>query len=102
MKFIYNISLIGDSYAGKTSLLHKYIYGEIPYITTTTIGLNFHFKKIVENDKEHIFRIWDTAGLERYQTIFIPYFKKTNAFIFIFDITNFQKPQFIDNSPHVQ
>lgn len=72
LKGYYKLVMIGDSCAGKTSLMHKYIYGvpSRPHMDIT-IGLNVGCRVVdIEPDVLKVkLQIWDTSGPERFRDI---------------------------------
>ncbi|MES1902273.1 MAG: GTPase Ryh1 [Paramarteilia canceri] len=66
----YKIVLYGESGAGKTSLLMKYMnpsHSE-EQSPLSTIGIDFRAKTQVVEDKTVSLQIWDTAGQERFMS----------------------------------
>lgn len=91
-KYIFKVILLGDSQVGKTSLFN-YLSG-IKYNPTymATIGIdnvikNYDITKDEKNYKVEI-KIYDTSGQERYKSISNSYYKRVNAAIFMYDVTN--------------
>ena len=80
------ILLIGDSSAGKTELLLKYVDGYFPSTHVGTI-VEFKIKKINVNGIDLNLHIWDTAGEERFRSITKSFFKGADGIIFLYDIT---------------
>ena len=54
----------------------------------TTIGVDFRFKTVKSGDKNIKLQIWDTAGQQRFRTITNTYYKNSHAVILVYDITN--------------
>lgn len=87
-----HVILIGDSGTGKTAMIYRQTKG---LFTTDppTIGLDCvsdkHSTSLLgfRKDKFNI-RLWDTAGTEKYNTLSKSFFKKGDAIILCFDITN--------------
>jgi len=90
----YKIVVLGDSAAGKTSLIMRYTRNLFDQSVTTTIGASFVTKKIVHMKNEVCFRLWDTAGQERYRSVIPVYCRGASAVIIVFDSTieNFAEP----------
>ena len=81
------ILLIGDSSAGKTGLILKYVDGFFPE-NVSTIGVEFKVKKININGIDLNLQIWDTAGQERFRGITKSYLSGADGIIFLYNITN--------------
>ena len=86
--YAFKILLVGDSGAGKTCLLSKYTEGTFPDLPTVTIGVDFKTKTLIINEKCVKLQIWDTAGLERFKSIIMGYYKNARGVILVFDLTN--------------
>ena len=87
-KYIFRLCLLGDSFVGKTSILTRYSDGVIQNKYISTIGVDF---KVITLQLDNIItkiHIWDTAGQERFKSIAVNYFKSSHGFIFVYDITN--------------
>ena len=56
----YKILVIGESRAGKTSLIMRYTNDSF-LDTVSTIGVDIKVKKITINNNEYLFKIWDAA-----------------------------------------
>ena len=82
------ILLIGDSFAGKTSLLLKYCDGEFYENHMATIGVEFKDKIIKFNEKNIKLQIWDTSGQERFHSITQNFYRNADGILFVFDVTN--------------
>ena len=91
------IMMIGDSTVGKTSILRRYCKNEFLTKYVSTIGIDFQFKNMIKFDKKIRMQIWDTAGQERYKVVAKNYFNSSDGFIIIYDITNRESFNNIDN-----
>ena len=63
------IVVIGDSNVGKTSIILRYTRGFYEENYCTTIGTGFFLKMLPEYGENKGFKIWDTAGHERYRSV---------------------------------
>lgn len=79
--------LVGDSGAGKTSLLLRYANGEFQPTFITTIGIDFRIKTIGLNQSVVKLQLWDTAGQERFKTITTSYFRGAQGILLVYDVT---------------
>ena len=100
----YKVVLLGDSGVGKTSIVCRYIKNTFDNQLLSTAGVCFFSKNIVLPEIKQsckldviIFiliilniQIWDTAGQERYKAITKIYYQKSDAIIFIYDITSIE------------
>ena len=79
---------IGESGAGKTSLVTRLVRDKFKNNTAQTIGADFfEYDTSVGNSPVQIV-IWDTAGQERFHTIVRSYYRLSLGIIVVFDITS--------------
>lgn len=87
--------MVGSTSVGKTTLVHYAVNGvKTDYTRPTTAALFSHFET-----REFPIRqmdIWDTAGMEQYQSLNAEYFKGANGAILVFDVTNFHTFEKLD------
>ena len=90
--YILKILIIGKEEIGKTFFRERIkFYGDYKKYNNiskdykTTIGVDFMVVKKKFNDKIYKFQIWDTAGLERFQTITKTYYKGANIILIFYD-----------------
>ncbi|XP_046361133.1 ras-related protein Rab-24-like isoform X1 [Haliotis rufescens] len=87
------VVLLGKAYAGKTSLVERYIHDRfsgdvVPYQNVMTIGAAFGAKKMDVDGQALVMGIWDTAGSERYEAMSRIYYRGARAAILCFDLTD--------------
>ena len=95
--YILRICLVGDAGVGKTSLLTRFCDNTFDNNYTSTIGVDF---KVVTLKYKNIItklHIWDTAGQERFKSMAINYFRSSHGFMFIYDITEKESFENIQN-----
>uniref|UniRef100_A0A0B6ZXI9 Ras-related protein Rab-24 n=1 Tax=Arion vulgaris TaxID=1028688 RepID=A0A0B6ZXI9_9EUPU len=85
------VVLLGKAYAGKTSLVERYIHDRflgdtVPY--QNTIGAAFGAKTVTVNNKNVIIGIWDTAGSERYEAMSRIYYRGAKGAVICYDLTD--------------
>ncbi|KAK5576497.1 hypothetical protein RB653_007641 [Dictyostelium firmibasis] len=81
------VVLLGYASVGKTCIVTRYTSGQFGD-THTTIGGAFSSKRVVVGETEVLLGIWDTAGTERYQAVNVSYYRRANAAIVCYDLTN--------------
>ena len=102
--FLFRILFLGDSTVGKSSLFNKlttddyYLEPSIP----TTIGVDFKIKSfdnfLYQNKNYAVkLQLWDMAGQKRFSSIVQSYLKMANACIFMYDITNRESFENVEN-----
>ena len=82
------ILLLGNSSAGKISLIMRYIENNIYDSYLTTVGVYFRKKDNKNDGKVITLQIWDSASQEKYQSISKSYYKKAQGILIIFDLTS--------------
>ena len=101
----YKFIIVGDSTVGKTCFFKKLTCGKYSNKNISTIGIDrktLSLKvKIKENgeeiDKNFSIQIWDTAGQERFRSITRGYYKDSQGLILMYDITNKESFDNIEN-----
>ena len=95
---LYKILLLGDSSVGKTCFLMRYVNNTFQDVHMSTIGLDYKLKSVQLDDGNIIkIQIWDTAGQDRFRSITKNYYKGAHGIILIYDITNKQTFQNVQN-----
>ena len=82
------VMLIGDTNVGKTSIIKRYCKNKFYTTYITSVGLDFETKYIKIDGKIVNLQIWDTAGQERYKVLAKNYYKNSDGFLIVYDITN--------------
>lgn len=86
--FTFKYVIVGDSATGKSSISRQFTDNEFLPIFDTTIGVDFSSKIIVSKNKKIKIQMWDTAGQEKFQSIISSYFRKVTCVILVYDISN--------------
>ena len=86
--FTFKLLLLGDASVGKTTLTHKYVSGIFLDNPRLTIGVDFHSKKVLIDERSTRLQIWDFGGEDRFRFLLPTYSKGANGAIFLYDITN--------------
>lgn len=86
--YMLKLLIIGNSAVGKTSFLFRYAEDSYTSAFVSTVGIDFKVKTVLRNNKRIKLQIWDTAGQERYRTITTAYYRDAMGFILMYDITN--------------
>ena len=92
----FKIILIGESGAGKTSILLKFTENKFNEHHLPTIGVDFKSKWLQFDKKSIKLQIWDTAGQERFKSITRSYYKNWHGWLAVYDVTDqdsFEKVQ---------
>jgi Ras-related protein Rab-22 len=86
------VVLLGDQGVGKSSLVLRFVTNNFKINSDATIGASFMSKMImVPNGEDGMipinFKIWDTAGQEKYHSLAPMYYRGAAAAIVVYDIT---------------
>jgi Ras-related protein Rab-1A len=84
----YKSLILGDSNVGKSSVLLRYERDQFHSDYEMTIGVDFMYKELIVEGQRMNWRIWDTAGQEKYRSIVTSYLKGLDGIAFAFDLTN--------------
>ncbi|KAJ9537936.1 hypothetical protein OSB04_030669 [Centaurea solstitialis] len=68
--YLFKLVLAGDSGVGKSNLLSRYTRNEFSLESKPTVGVEFGTRSIRVDDKVIKAQIWDTAGNERFHSLF--------------------------------
>ena len=82
------LMLVGDTAAGKSSLLARYVDDKFHDTFMSTIGIDFRLKTISVGGRAVKLQIWDTAGQERFRTITASYYRGAQGILLIYDVSN--------------
>jgi Ras-related protein Rab-22 len=77
---------------GKSSLALRFVENDFRHYTDSTVGASYHSKKLqVESGllspRNVTFKIWDTSGQEKFQSLVPLYYRGAGAAIIVFDIS---------------
>ena len=84
----FKILTLGESDVGKTALIRSFIKEKFIKNHLVKIGIDYHSKNIIIDDKKIKLNIWDTAGQERFRNITPEYYQGADGLALIFDISN--------------
>ncbi|KAN0035392.1 hypothetical protein ACTA71_004658 [Dictyostelium dimigraforme] len=87
--YLFNILVIGDTGVGKSSITERFTKNKFKEDFIPTIGIDFHSKIVFINGRKMKLHIWDTPGNNIYRVLNLKsQFRSTNAFIFVYDVTD--------------
>jgi GTP-binding nuclear protein Ran len=88
-KDFYKVCLIGDGGVGKTTYINRVLDGKFEKNYHATIGVATHQLTFHTSPTQKIqFRVWDTAGQEKWALLGDMYYIDADAAIFFFDVTS--------------
>lgn len=78
------IIVVGDSRAGKSSIIRRYFRNEFTRDEVSTIGVDLRMiNKKIENKYQIKLQVWDTSGQERFNSIIEHFFRDTTCVPFL-------------------
>ena len=93
----WKVVLLGNSGAGKTSLLQCLLSNPVSPENQPTIGCEYHEIPIVVDEAKVPLKVWDTAGQEVYRSIVPIYVRDASAALLVYDITDETSFQSLDH-----
>lgn len=86
VKTVYKIITLGDTFAGKSCIVNRFVQNEFENLSNT-IGVDFFAKEFTMNDTTIKLQIYDTSGQEQFKSITSNYYKRADGILFVFDLT---------------
>jgi Ras-related protein Rab-6A len=86
----YKLVFLGDIYAGKTSVISRFMYDTYDPNYSATIGIDFLSKTMYLDDRTVRLQLWDTAGQERFRSLIPSYIRDSSVAVIVFDVSNKQ------------
>ena len=96
MDYLYKILLVGDTGAGKSCLLMRYVDDTFTRNYISTIGVDFKVRGVDVDGKRVKLQIWDTSGQDRFRDITNTYYRGARGIILVYDVTNMDSWHHID------
>eukprot|EP01119_Soliformovum_irregulare_P009435 TRINITY_DN22753_c0_g1_i1.p1 TRINITY_DN22753_c0_g1~~TRINITY_DN22753_c0_g1_i1.p1 ORF type:complete len:205 (+),score=30.04 TRINITY_DN22753_c0_g1_i1:43-657(+) len=97
---VVKILMVGESGAGKSSLLLRYTDNTFSEEFASTIGVDFKFKQLWFDGKKIRLQLWDTAGQERFQTVTASFYRGAHGVMLVYDLTNYPTFRNVDRWLH--
>jgi len=91
------VILLGESGVGKTNLIRVSIGEKFEENPLSTITSSYCEGKIIIDDKQYLYNLWDTAGQEKYRSLNRLFIKESNIILIVFSInkkTTFEQVNF--------
>ena len=87
-EMMFKIIIIGNSSAGKTKIIDRYLKNNFEDNSIPTLGFQMNKKEFqIEQDKITV-QIWDTAGQEKFNSLTSSYYKNAKGALVVYDITD--------------
>jgi len=89
MSILCKVILIGESGIGKTCIIKRFVSNEFNTNELTTFGPTDYIKtiKFKKYHKSIDFRLWDTAGQEKFRGLQRLFYQESKIVILVYDIT---------------
>ncbi|XP_014787369.1 ras-related protein Rab-27B [Octopus bimaculoides] len=98
---VFQFIVIGDASVGKTTWINHFFSGYTSRSFAPTVGIDFRCKRMnyriiqtLPNGQSKVYyrqasvQIWDTAGMERFRSLTLSYFRQARGFLLMVDLTN--------------
>jgi GTP-binding nuclear protein Ran len=85
---VWKLLLVGDGGTGKTTFVKRHKTGEFQKQYIATMGAEVHPLNFHTNFGEICFKVWDTAGQEKFSGLRQGYYIEGNCAIILFDVTS--------------
>lgn len=79
--------ILGSMAVGKTAICNRYQFNEFQQAYQVTIGAGYYEKEIDLHGKTINMQLWDTAGMEKHQSLNPIYFRNAKVAIFVYDLS---------------
>jgi len=84
----FKLLLIGNAFAGKSSLLMRFADHNFPTEYMNTIGIDYKTTTFEVQGKKIKLQMWDTAGQERFRNITSSYYRGAHGILLVYDTTD--------------
>ena len=84
----FKVLIIGNSCAGKTSILRRHVDCKFSEEVPGTIGVDYRANTYIRNGQRYDLQVWDTAGQERFRNVTRAYYRDANAALLVFDLND--------------
>lgn len=86
----FHILIIGDEKVGKTAIIKRYFHNQFDTDRKQTIGVEYYNKHKQYGDVDCLFKIWDTAGQEKYASLTKSYYQRADGIVLVCSIDSLQ------------
>jgi len=95
--YLFKIVVVGDHNCGKSCILLRFSENTFRQDHIATLGVDFKLKTIKLGREKIRLELWDTAGLERYRTIYNSYYHSAHGVMCVYDLTNEKSFENLEN-----
>ncbi len=82
------VTMGGDGYVGKTTMIHRLCTGEFDAKRTMTIGVEFHIHDIQVSDSPTRLIVWDVSGQDHFAFTRRAFYRGSKAVGLVYDVSN--------------
>lgn len=82
------VTMGGDGYVGKTTMIHRLCTGEFDSKRTMTIGVEFHIHDIQVSESPTRLIVWDVSGQDHFAFTRRAFYRGSKAVGLVYDISN--------------
>ncbi|VDK44790.1 unnamed protein product [Anisakis simplex] len=86
--YLFKIVVVGDHNCGKSCILLRFAENSFRHDHISTLGVDFKLKTIKLGRDKIRLELWDTAGMERYRTIYNSYYHSAHGVMCVYDLTD--------------
>lgn len=86
--YLFKIVVVGDHNCGKSCILLRFAENAFRSDHISTLGVDFKLKTIKLGRDKIRLELWDTAGMERYRTIYNSYYHSAHGVVCVYDMTS--------------
>ena len=85
---IFKLIVLGSVGSGKTCLIRRYCSNTFNENTKTTLRFDYLAIRIIRKEMTLKFKIWDTAGQDKFNSLTKMYYNEAHGALLVYDITN--------------
>ncbi len=82
------VTLGGDGYVGKTTMIHRLCTGQFDAQRTMTIGVEFHIHDIQVSESPTRLIVWDVSGQDHFAFTRRAFYRGSKAVGLVYDVSN--------------
>ncbi|VDM98307.1 unnamed protein product [Thelazia callipaeda] len=86
--YLFKIVIVGDHNCGKSCILLRFAENSFRHDHISTLGVDFKLKTVKLGRDRIRLELWDTAGMERYRTIYNSYYHSAHGIMCVYDLTD--------------
>ncbi|KAH8330140.1 hypothetical protein KR074_011360, partial [Drosophila pseudoananassae] len=95
-EYNFKIIVVGDSNVGKSCILMRFATGRFSGQSNPTVGIDFKVCRVEMGGSMVNLQIWDTAGEERFLSLFPAYYRRAHGILLVYDLTSLESLRNLD------